>query len=609
MIKNKKITSSILLSLSILITSCSPPIDNKDIINLVSQNTISIPDSNRGAISSDINFNLGTGIVAPETTVRIIREEDIPERDKDGKIVKDSSGKDKFLERKGQVIATTKVVGGRFLVSNLRPGKVTVEISNKQETQQIQTTVQAGIINQLPTISFNSVTSGGKRTTINITGKVVAQNGTPIANAKVADVTGGKENNFVNTNAEGEFSLPVASFDTARNLEVSFNNLITSLSVTSDNIENLNITLIPNTRTLKGVIVDSVLKDKKPIKDVTVKLINSNNLNVSTVTDEKGNFTLRGIPLSPISLEIGNKEGFITKTINVESSTRTEEKDLGKIELQGIGNLFVNLVADNYLDINQYPGQGPFPDPPPFGAYTVVMNGTTTTYYYNNTVVFEKPLTGTIQIEGTNIITQFTYPATATVEPAPQNIIGNVSTPVVIYKRNPAISVPIKNIPAGIYNISVALEHHEVQKSIKVVIPGNDTIATELIKLNLVAQVQAPGDIRGKVIIKDVDGNDVSTSGLTIKVFTIEPATVNELGKPGFITSTLNNPNTKVATTNSDGTYLLKDATSGTRIVVAVVVDSSNNPDPGYLAAPYVLLNVIPSIVNNAADMTIIKRP
>jgi len=605
-IKNKNSLNTLLLSLTIILTSCTPPIDNKDILNLVSQNTISILSTDRGAISSDVNFNLGFGIPQPDTTVRVIREEDIPEKDKDGNIVKDKSGKNKLVEKKGQVVATVKVIGNRFFVSNLRPGKVTVEISNKQETQQVQTVIQAGVINQLPTISFNSITSGGKRTTINITGKVLSQNGTPIANAKVADVTGGKENNFVNTNAEGEFSLPVSSFDGSRNLEVSFNNLTTSLSVSPDNIENLNITLIPNTRILKGVIVDSVLKDKKPVKDITVKVANTF---ISSVTDEKGNFILRGVPLGPVSLEIGNREGYITKTINVDGSTTTEEKNLGNIEIQGIGNLFVNLVADNFLDIDQYPGQGPFNDPPPFGANVVVMNNTTQTFYYSNTIVFPSDLKGTIQIEGTNIVTEFTYPATETVEPAPQNISGLVTSPVTIYKRNPAISIPIKNIPAGIYNISVALEKHEVQKSIKVVIPSNDTIATELIKLNLVKQVQGVGDVRGKVIINDVNGNNVSTSGLTIKLFSIEQSAVAKLSNPGFIASQLNNPNVKSTTANSDGTYILKDVASGTRIIVAVVVDSLNNPDTGYLAAPYVLLNVVPNIINNASDIIIMKRP
>lgn len=606
MVKNKKSINALLLSFAISLTSCAAPIDNKDIINLVSQNTISISDTNRGAVSSDINFNLGIGIPQPETTVRVVREEDIPEKDKDGKTVKDSSGKDKLVEKKGQVIATVKVVGNRFLVSNLRPGKVTIEISNRQETQQVQTTIQAGMINQLPTISFNSVTSSGKKTTINITGKVLNQNGTPIANAKVADVTGGKENNFVNTNAEGDFTLPVSSFDSARNLEVSFNNLITSLSVVSDNIENLNITLIPNTRTIKGVVVDSILKDKKPVKDITVRVVNTS---ISNITDEKGNFTLRGIPLGPISLEIGNREGYITRTINVEGSTTTEEKNLGNLEIQGIGNLFVNLVADNYLDIDVYPGQGPFSDPPPFGANVVVMNNTIPTYYYSNTVLFPDDITGTIQIEGTNIISQFTYPATEEVSPSPQNISGLVTSPVVIYKRNPAISVPIKNIPSGVYNISVALQHHEVQKSIKVVVPSNDTIATELIKLNLVRQVEGVGDVRGKVIIKDVEGKDVSGGGVTIRLFAVTDDNIARLGNPGYITSQLNNTANKVTTANSDGTYLLKDVPSGTKVIVAVVVDSGNNPDSGYLAAPYVLLNVIPNIINNAADMTIMKRP
>ena len=60
---------------------------------------------------------------------------------------------------------------------------------------------------------------------------------------------------------------------------------------------------------------------------------------------------------------------------------------------------------------------------------------------------------------------------------------------------------------------------------------------------------------------------------------------------------------------NSDGTYSyrLRNISTGTRLIIAGVVNSSGKLDANYLPNTYVLLNVVGGIVNNAPDLALIN--
>ena len=64
----------------------------------------------------------------------------------------------------------------------------------------------------------------------------------------------------------------------------------------------------------------------------------------------------------------------------------------------------------------------------------------------------------------------------------------------------------INNIPGDEYSMSIALPLHETQKGVRVVVPSNDIISTELIQLNRAKVVKSFGDVIGNVV--DIDNND-----------------------------------------------------------------------------------------------------
>jgi len=587
MLKNKKSFSLLALSLITFATSCQVSIspDQAGINELKSSaSAISIPVVDQGSISGIIT--LGSGVVAEagsassELLIRVFR---------DGKVIKTSKANDK----------------GQFVVSGIPIGEVTVVINNQQSTIEKKVTVVKGKVISLGNISFATSEGTGSTVIRNVEGKVVKGDGTPVANAKVSDVTGGYVSNSVNTNNNGEFVLPVTAETKSRNLEVSSGNLTTSISIDASQLDKLTIPLIANSRTVKGKIVDSIIKSK-PVADVLVKVAGTR---ISTSTDKEGNFILRGVPLSAVSLEIGNIKGYINRTFGVAQSANSTEQDLGSIDLQAIGNIFVNIRADNTrVGNNVCAGIGPFTDPPddcadvPESNYVSIntQNGQALNYISNE--FHFGTLNGSIQVEGTQITQNFSYPATPTIEPKPKSFVSaDESTEVTVYQANDIVTVRINNIPSGEYTITVALDRHETQKGIKVVVPSNDTISTEIIQMNQVGVVKTVGDIVGKISIRDRDGNIKSTEGLSIRVAAVRGGqdlenlnTVQQLLLGGV-------------TADSSGNYHLKNVPSGSRTIIAAVMSGDGLAD-NYIYTAYSLLNIVGGQVNKAPEMFISQR-
>jgi hypothetical protein len=608
--------SLLLLSSIIGISACSSPnTDLQKAIDDIRNTSITIPNTDRGAVSGSIQFDTSSGTI-PETTVKVIRDADITEKDANGKTVIDpKTKKEKIVEKKGQIIGTATVgSNGSFLVTNLRAGAVIVNISNKTSSNEVSTTIESGKVNELKNINFGALKSG-KSSTLNITGQVVKSDGTPVANAKVADVSVDSSGTFSLTNAEGEFTLPVNPFTNSKNIEVSSGDLITSLAVSPDQVENLVIPLIANSRTIKGIVFDSVNRIK-PVANVQVKVIGTN---TSAVSDDKGNFTLRGVPLSASTLELGNVDGYINTRVNVDATPTSGESSIQPVFIRPIGNLFVNIQPDY---TRPYIGSGPFQAATGLVDPVTVKDATgKVSFYYSNKLVFPQ-LTGTIQIEGTQIVKEFTIPATPTLNPAPKDFVSATeSTQVTVYEPNFKVSVPINNIPGGEYTLSISLPFHQTQKGIKVVIPSNDTIATELIQMNVVQAVVTVGDISGKIVIKDRNGNVLQLpAGLQIRVkalssdIDISGSVTTGSGDSAVTTSRAQAElSSDYSIVGTDGKYTLFNIKTGTAILLAGVFSvaadgTATELNNSYLPATYTLLNVVGGAINNAPDITIVQR-
>ncbi|MBC7474704.1 MAG: hypothetical protein H7263_10465 [Candidatus Sericytochromatia bacterium] len=666
--KNIKGISLILLSAVISTAACtSETLDQKnqrELIASIRDVAVVIPTIDRGGLSGNILFDLGTIITSPNVTIQVIRENDIPKLDSNGKpVINTTTKQPDTVEKAGDIIYKSTIINkSQFLISDLRPGGVILRFTAlKVDPVEIKANIEAGKINNITGVIIGQASKvvPTPKTNLNVSGKVVTSDGTVVSGAKVADVTGGFVNSFVNTASDGTFSLPVNAFTTSRNLEISQGNLITSFAVTADKTEGLTIPLIANSRTVKGTIYDSVIKTK-PVANLSVKV---DGTQISTTTDKNGTFTLRGVSVSPTTIQIGNLDGFVNYSINVPSAQNSNDYSIGNSFIVPIGNVFVNLIADNtplvYADENNNVVRSSYLGPvsylnravdttksslgiipnvfDPYTITTTVVGAATATtqgnyqlpgqyqymgtahggsFEYSNQIVFNAVQHGVIQFEGTNIVKNFDYPVTpfrivTVFEAGAGGVVAqkDISVP----NPNQLLSVPVNNIPGGEYTISISLDHHQTQKGLKIVIPSNDTISTELIQMRLAQSVLSVGDVTGKIVFRAANNRPITAaSGLTIRVAALKSAEeqlsttrINQI----LSSDTTQSLDVQTSVYNSDGTYSyrLRNISTGTRLIIAGVVNSSGKLDANYLPNTYVLLNVVGGIVNNAPDLALIN--
>lgn len=643
--RNKsKIVSYAFLALAIGATSCSPPtqeqLDREKLINEVKDKTLNIPSIATGGISGTISFiTTSSAVNNSDVRIKVIRQNDIPKLNAQGKPV-DTTGKEfkdpktqtqAFIERKNDVLKN-EILKDRnsFLVSNLRPGDVQIVVNSGSEESQAIVKIESGRITQVSNIALGAISKTNTTTKIgiNIKGKVLRPDGTPVANAKVSDVSQNAVTSSTTTNAEGEFSLQVNSFTKPKNLEASFNNLTTSATVAPDQVEDIIIPLLTNSRTVKGKLIDSV--NKKPVVNIPIRSVDSNS---STSTDQNGEFTLRGVPTIVSTLEIGPQDGYVVKQEVIQASD--QETILPNIEIRPIGNMIINLTVDNFPDRIDFPddqkagvpsiGEGLLA---PFNStingvsalnIPCVKSGTQVFYYVSNGFAFKEPFEGVIQIEGTDIRQPFKVPPTPILDPKPECGVGDNKESITVYTANFQIAIPINNLPGGEYTISIAAPFHETQKGIKVVVPSRDTIATELIQLRAVKRILSIGDVVGDIVIKDFNGVDVITTG-KIRVVALRGEV--DLRSPSVLSRIFTTPDAEIANVNgvvssyvdldisgaAKGQYNLKGVPSGTRAIIAGFIDSSGKLDTNYLISSYTSLNVVGNSINRAPDSIINKR-
>lgn len=661
--KNKsKIINYLFLATIIGATSCSAPTleqqNQQKIIDEIRNTSLTIPSSNTGAVSGTVKF-LNNTLSNGDVRVKITRQSDIPKVDSSGRLL-DITGKEfkdsktqtqAFLEKKGDSIANETLSRGRdtFLVSNLKPGDVTISISSGNDSFDTTSKIEAGKVTSVPTITLGSLNKSTIKTGVNIKGRVLRPDGTPVANANVADVTQNAATTSTKTNALGEFILQVNSFSKPKNLEASLDSLSTSLTVTPDNTEDVVISLVANSRVVKGVLLDSI--NKKPIANMTVKSVESNS---STSTNDKGEFVLRGVSTNFGTLEFGPLNGYVLTQSSIQKST-TNETVLGNLEVRPLGNVLINIIADNYPDPINFPSSERDLIPTPGNTSPTGFNRTVDSvsavnlfcaqgasppvYYISNPFYYERSIRGTVQIEGTDIVQQFEYPATAILNPKPKCVSGtgltSTSYEITVFLNNYQLSIPVNNLPGGEYTVSVTLEFHETQKGIRVVIPSKDTISTELIQMRRVKRILSVGDVIGRVVIKDQNGNNLANNpGVKVRALALkgevdlrDQVLLKRLFSAPQAEITTTTGNTEVAnllgsvssygdvdlsaTSNNSlqsGQYVLKNVPTGTRVIVAGVIDANGNLISDYLISSYSSLNVVSSTVNQAPDSIITKR-
>lgn len=425
--------------------------------------------------------------------------------------------------------------------------------------------------------------------------------GSPLVNVTVRDKISNELSTV--TDSKGEFKLDVLAN------EVEFVSGAETRIFTVDAIRKqsrIQVDLSSNNRTLKGFVRDSS-SPNITIPNVPVRIAGTN---LAAISKEDGSYEIFGAPISSFTFETTQKvEGYskaFAAVSNGDSGTIIE-KD---IQMDPIGSIIIHMTSQsahfqppstcvlgyncNHFDIN---GNGQ--------ADRVAEAGE---FLYDNSLANRNALEGSISVSGTDINQKFSYPAT------PSEVVKDASGDDVIGRRflgNFTVSIPLENIPGGKRTITVSLTAHQTQKSIPVHIPAKDKISTELITLRRAQPVDSLGDISGKILGVDADNlANVRVNFLDLNDNQAINALENQTNLLTEITNalTVTNGTAKPRTLNSDGTYQLLNVPSGSRIVVAGVVNADNTLSDCFIPAQSSLLNVVGGIANSVPDMDLVKR-
>ena len=506
----------------------------------------------------------------------------------------------KVVNEKGEEIASGKTnEKGQFLVSNIPFGKVKINVSTTQSSTEMSEDIDSAIF-PLGTVKLDNAFIGGGPSTI--TGKVIDQNNQPVAGAKITDITGGTASSITDSKEDGKFSLIVPQLDKPRTLEISAGTLVTSTTVNPEKTSDLSIVLIANSRTLTGIVNDGVNKSL-PVKGATVTISGSA---VSTITNDKGEFSLRGVTLNQLTVEAGGLDGYMKGNTIVNAANSGESTNAITVYMTPIGSLRINLARADSFQLLCFDE-----DCSPTGLNIGVCTQPKEAPENDNVYYHTNSLEGSIMIEGTTIKQTFEYPPTPT-----QDIMATCGSEPkrigTIHVRNVVKSIQIDNIPGGVKHVTVSMTGMETQKGVEIVIPSSDVISTELILLHDVQPAVVHGDISGKITGVDAaDIDNIRVGSLAVS----EPfdmtgllAKLNYFGATStFKAATIEDVlNRGVKTVG--GNYLLTNVPTGTRIVIAGVVNSDGNYDTTYITKATVLTNVVGGKVNRATDINLEKH-
>jgi hypothetical protein len=522
----------------------------------------------------------------------------------------------RVLDRNNTQVATGKTTpNGQYLVSGIPAGDMTVIVNTAQNSEQANVTIYPGRVSEVPRMELTKAASNVAPQAV--TGKVLDANGSPVSGAVVTDLTGGTANAQATTNGQGEFALSLTGLDKPRSLEIVKDNLVTTTTVTQDKLTNVTVTLIPNARSLTGVIKDAVFSDNT-LGGVTVKV---NGTSISTTSNTDGSFTLRGVPFDRVTLEASGRDGYSPAT-QVQDGGRDNVSDV-TLKMTPFGNLVVHVQPENapitegitwrenvtnfptsfkYFDKN---GDGRGSDP------TDPTNFDPGEWEYDNyKALLGSPHAATIQIKGTTVTDNFEIAVANK-----RSVLSRAGTVMgEVYDRNFFITRVLRGVPGGRQDVSVSLAGHNIQKSLSVVIQPLETVSTDLVVLKRVDSNTTVGDIVGKVLgIRAEDMSKVRIGyipidhviDMTLTAFDPKRPHVLTLAEALDGTNRITPPLPAGVTPDSSGRYRLFNVPTGSRLVVGGVSDGSGGYNSVYIPNTVSLLNVVAGLSNQAPDLNL----
>lgn len=499
-----------------------------------------------------------------------------------GLIFSNSSGTN-LAEAQVKVLAEDKKLlatgstnkNGQFLLTDIPAGLVTVVITSAAGNAEAEIEVVAGRVASVTPINIGS--QAGSGTALTVTGKVVDQNNNTVSGAVITDVTEGA--GITATSAgDGTFSLILSSLDKPRTLEVTKDGISATSSVSIGKTSDVTLQLIANSRSISGKITDATFTDKG-LEGAEIKIAGSP---ISATTNASGEYTVRGVPFTQVTLEAGGLDGYAKKTNIIQAG---RDNITGQnLALDPFGNLRVNLARESEFVTRCFPG----------GAQAGVGGcGAGFVSAEDNILAVKAAIEGFISIENTSLVRKIGYPSAPEIPvlDATGEQIGTV------WGANHTITETFEGVPGGKRSISVALTGSPVQKGISVVVPARDTIATELIIIYSADSHVTLGDIVGKVT--GVNANDIGN----VRVNFVPAG--QSLGSTANIDSLL----ASGVTVASDGSYRLFNVPTGTRLVVAGVdAGGGNFTGSTYIPNTVTVINVVEGVANNAPDVKLDSR-
>lgn len=482
----------------------------------------------------------------------------------------------KVLSADKKLLATGKTnKNGQFLIADIPAGTVTVVISTAGGNAESSVQVESGRVTSVAPINIGSQSGSG--TALTVTGKVVNEGGGAVGGALITDVTDGVGVSTTSA-SDGTFSLILSSLEKPRTLEVSKDGIAATTSINSSKTSDITLLLVANSRSLSGRVSDATFTDKF-LQGVEVKVVSSS---ISATTNANGEYTLRGVPFTQVSIEASGLEGYSKKTLLIQAGRdNLTSQDMA---LDPFGNLRVNLKRQDSFATRCFPG-GALAGAGGCGAGFVSAE--------DNLLAVKAVIEGFISIEGTNLNRTISYPA-APVIPVLDATGEQIGT---VFGANHTVTHTFEGVPGGKRSISVALTGSPVQKGISVVVPALDTIATELIIVKTADSHTTLGDIVGKVT--GVNANDMNR----VKVNYVPEGA--SLGTTVSIDSLL----AAGVSAGSDGSYRLFNVPTGTRLVVAGVDHGGGNfTGSTYIPNTVTVINVVEGIANNAPDIKLSIR-
>ncbi|PIQ24752.1 hypothetical protein COW36_23545 [bacterium (Candidatus Blackallbacteria) CG17_big_fil_post_rev_8_21_14_2_50_48_46] len=541
-----------------------------------------------------------------------------------------------ILDKNNKVLSTTQTDQlGNFFLRNI-PIQANNEKTGEEVIVRIQRADYSRSMRLFPGRVINlsaiqMVSEAPKEQAQSITGILLDPNQTPLSGILIRD----KEFSFrsATTDANGRFVLDVVSDQVEIVLDDS--SLPFTINVSEFKTKQIVTLDTNNVRSVSGIIQDST-NSNIFLNKVKVKIAGTS---ISATTNNKGEFSMNGAPLGPFTLEAEAIDGYTGTAIQVRPAEIKDGKPTPvkqNLNLRPVGSVQINFKVE---DAPGFGDPNNNPNIPPLGCvvgfncanYDLNGDGTMEDVYHNSlgvrtTDTAGKPgLETLVNIEGTDITRQISYPPAPVLDLKGTDALGEVKIfPQAVVAPNIVYSIVLDNVPGGRQNITISMTGMQTQKSISVFIPPKDTISTDLITLFRVRPVMGVGDVKGKLVVINEKGEDISSkiNFNNLKVAYVDIADSEYFSPTGPNGALERNPDLlrriKDSLTNADrsvrlsnNSYYLKNVSTGSRVMVVagLLTDTDEVLADCFVPNSATLLNVRPGVVNFAPDLSLTLRP